>query len=92
MKRTEAGLEPRLRLLEITSATKSNLLDSLGEDLRQLESDLKDFEAQLRAIEVTLVRLSVPMKAVTWAATLFAASLIALVWSLILGKAQVIFP
>jgi hypothetical protein len=92
MKRTEAGLEPRVRLLEITTAAKSNLLDTLGEDLRQLESDLKDFEARMRAIENTLVRLSIPLKAVTWAATLFAASLIALVWSLILGKAQIIFP
>jgi len=92
MKRTETSLESRLRLLEITTAAKSNLLESLDEDLRQLESDHKDFEARLRAIESTLVRLSVPLKAVTWAAAVFAASLIALIWSLILGKAQVIFP
>jgi hypothetical protein len=92
MKRTEFGLEPRLRLLEITTAAKSNLLDTLGDDLRQLESEFKDFEARLRAIESTLIRLSIPMKAVTWAAAILATSLIALVWSLILGKAQVIFP
>ena len=92
MRRTEPILEPRLRELEITAAARSNLIETNKSDLRRLERDQKDFEARIQAIEKTLVRLALPMRAATWAAAVFTTSIIALIWSLILGKAQIIFP
>ena len=92
MRRVEPITTHRLRELEITSAERGKLLEVIGTDINQIEMEAKDFEMRIQAIEKALVRLSIPLKAATWAAALFAASIIALIWSLILGKAQVIFP
>ena len=85
-------LEPRVRDLEIRSAARASEIEALKGDLRQLESDQRADREDLRALERSLLKLMAPMKAATWAAAVFAASVIALIWSLILGKAQVIFP
>jgi len=92
MRWVEPNSTRRLRDLEITSAARGKLIEVIRTDIRQLQRDYKDFETRIQTIEKTLVRLSIPLKAATWAAALFAASIIALIWSLILGKAQVIFP
>ena len=91
MRRVEPTTARRLRDIEITSAARGKLIEVIGTDINQIEMEAKDFEMRIQAIEKALVRLSIPLKAATWAAALFAASIIALIWSLILGKAQVIF-
>ena len=85
-------LETRVRDLEIGSAARASELTALQADVRQLACDQRDCREDLRALERSLLKLMVPMKAATWAAAVFAASVIALIWSLILGKAQLIFP
>lgn len=85
-------LEPRVRELEIGAAAQEHEVANLKGDVGRLERDQREFRKGLQAVEVSLLKLAVPMKAATWAAAVFAASIIALIWSLILGKAQIIFP
>jgi len=85
-------LEPRVRELEIGAAARSNEVSTLKGDVRQLEIDQRVNQKEIRALEKSLLKLMVPMKAATWAAAVFAASIIALIWSLILGEAQIVFP
>jgi uncharacterized coiled-coil protein SlyX len=84
-------LEPRLRTLEITTATQRVDLETLKGDLQQLEKDQHDFEVRLLTIEKSLVRLAVPLKAATWAAAVLVSAILALIWSLIIGNAQIVF-
>ena len=92
MRRIEPTTTGRLRDLELTSAGRGKLIDVIRSNIRQLQRDNRDFDTRIQAIEKTLVRLSIPLKEATWAAAILAASIIALIWSLILGKAQVVFP
>ena len=92
MRRIEPTTTGRLRDLELTSAGRGKLIEVIRSNIRQLQRDNMDFDTRIQAIEKTLVRLSIPLKAATWAAAIFAASIIALIWSLILGRAQVVFP
>jgi hypothetical protein len=84
-------LEPRLRALEITAATHGVDLETLKGDLQQVENDQRAFEDRLVAIEKSLVRLAVPLKAATWAAAVLVSAILALIWSLIIGNAQIVF-
>jgi hypothetical protein len=92
MRNYDPGVEPRLRAVEITSAARMTQLENLKIDLHQLEDAHRDTKARILEIEKSLVRLAIPLKAATWAAAVFASSIIALIWSLILGKAQIILP
>jgi 3-methyladenine DNA glycosylase AlkD len=92
MRNYEPGIERRLRAVEITAAARTTQLEVIKSDLKQLENKFKDTKTRIVAIEKSLLRLAIPMKAATWAAAVFAASIIALIWSLILGKAQIIIP
>ena len=92
MKRDESEVERRLRDLEITAAARDKLIEIMRSDILQIARDHKSFDTRIQAIEKSLIRLSIPLKAATWAAAVFATSVIALIWSLVIGKAQVVFP
>ena len=92
MRKVEMAFENRLRDLEITSAAQDKLIEVIRSDLYGFEREHRSIESRIQDIEKSLVRLSIPLKAATWAAAVFATSIIALIWSLVLGKAQVVFP
>jgi hypothetical protein len=85
-------LEPRVRILEIKTQKHSDQIREIQGDVKELKEDSRTTRTRIHEIEKTIISITTPLKAVLWVAAIFTASIIALIWSLIIGKTQIIFP
>lgn len=79
-------LETRVRCLETSYATGSNLRD---EKLRNLATTFDDLDKRIERVEDSLPGLKQAVKILSYIGSILAAAVIGLIWKLITGEIQI---
>ena len=84
-------IEKRVRDLEIQVSGNEKDIESIQITITEEKIKTKSNEDAIDSVEKAIIKIEGPLKAILWTATVLISAIILLIWSLVIGKAEVIF-
>ena len=84
-------IEKRVRDLEIQVSGNRKDIDNMQITITEEKIKRESNEDAIDLIEKAIIKIETPLKAILWTATVLISAIILLIWSLVIGKAEIIF-
>ena len=85
------NITERIHDLEIRVIGNEKDIENIQITITEEKIKTKCNEDAIDSVEKAIVKIEGPLKAILWTATVLISSIIFLIWSLIIGKAELIF-